>query len=94
MVSLSWLLSAVALTGMVAAHPGEPHDAEHHKRTLIARDFAAKQHARAISQCSNSHRAMKREKRSIKRRLDKFNELREKRGIKSSTLFPDSLPSN
>ncbi|KAK7223057.1 hypothetical protein V2G26_011060 [Clonostachys chloroleuca] len=83
MVSLNWLMSAVLLTGMTVAHPGEPHDPEQHKRALVARDFAAKQHARSYSQCSNSPRALEREKRAISRRMQKVNELRNKRGIKS-----------
>ena len=92
MVVLSKTLLA-ALAGVVVAHPGERHDAQHMKREIVARDAAARMGARSLAACGNSANALALKNRSIKRRAEAVKNLRQKRGIKARML-PDSIASS
>jgi hypothetical protein len=85
MVRLTSFLAAAALVhcGSVTAHPGESHSHEHVKREIRARDNLAAIGRRSLASCSNSASAQQLKARAVKRRADKVQELRQKRGIKS-----------
>ncbi|KAI1424427.1 Intradiol ring-cleavage dioxygenase [Xylaria sp. FL1777] len=75
------LASASLLTGYVTAHPGESHDHIKMKRELVARDNGAAVGARSLGACSNSAASQALKARSIQRRAEAVNKLRQKRGI-------------
>lgn len=83
MVAFSRISAGLAcLTASVFAHPGEQHSKEHIRREIEARDLNAALGARALSQCSSSASARRLKQRSVKRRAETVNALREARGIK------------
>lgn len=76
-------LALAALVSYTAAHPGEKHDAHKMKREIVARDNAAQLGARSLASCSNSASAQALKARSIKRRAETVNKIRQKRGIQT-----------
>ena len=94
-------VAIAAFTGLVAAHPGEKHDAHHLKREIAARDNYARFGARSLANCAGSTQAQALKARSIERRAKRVDNLRQKRGITGgksnivalrSPLFPPTLP--
>lgn len=77
-------LSGLALVASAIAHPGEKHSAAKLKRDLAIRDAHAQMGARSLAQCQNSAGSQALKQRSIQRRADTVNALREKRGIKKT----------
>jgi hypothetical protein len=71
----------------VYAHPGEKHDLVQVKRQIDARGLRAAAAKRSLSSCQNSLQHRDLMQRSMARRAYALNELREKRGIATSTLF-------
>jgi hypothetical protein len=78
---------ATSLVSTVYAHPGEKHDLVQVKRQIDARGLRAAAAKRSLSSCQNSLQHRDLMQRSMVRRSNALNELREKRGIASST-FP------
>lgn len=76
--------SGLALVASAIAHPGEKHNPAKLKRDLAIRDAHAQLGARSLEQCSNSAGAQALKQRSIQRRADTVQALREKRGIKKT----------
>ncbi|KAF2995983.1 hypothetical protein G7054_g5715 [Neopestalotiopsis clavispora] len=74
-------VAIAAFTGLVAAHPGEKHDAHHLKREIAARDNYARFGARSLANCAGSTQAQALKARSIERRAKRVDNLRQKRGI-------------
>jgi hypothetical protein len=82
MVVISKLASAAAIwASFTVAHPGETHSAEHIKREIAARDYAAGIGARSLGACGGSASAQEMRARAVWRRADKVQTLRQKRGI-------------
>lgn len=77
-------VAASSLLGMVAAHPGEKHDMSHVKRQIDARQLRAAAAKRSLGQCQNSLKHRDLMGRSMARRAQVLNELRQKRGIQVS----------
>ncbi|KAJ8121799.1 hypothetical protein ONZ43_g1839 [Nemania bipapillata] len=73
------MASASLLAGYVTAHP----DPVNLKRELAARDNAASVAARSLGACSNSAASQALKARSIKRRAQTVENLRQKRGIQT-----------
>ncbi|KAH7366617.1 Intradiol ring-cleavage dioxygenase [Pyrenochaeta sp. MPI-SDFR-AT-0127] len=73
--------AATSLISTVVAHPGEKHDLLKVKRQIDVRGMRAAAAKRSLSNCQDSlkHRALM--QRSMTRRANALNELREKRGI-------------
>ncbi|KAH8892673.1 aromatic compound dioxygenase [Thozetella sp. PMI_491] len=69
------------LAGLAAAHPGESHSSSHMKRELSARDANARLGSRALASCGNSAAAQELKARSIARRAQAVQKLRQKRGV-------------
>lgn len=85
MVSFIQLATGFAIAaGLATAHPGEHHSNEHIRREIDVRDATAKLGARALSNCANSATARRVKQRSIQRRADQVQALREARAIKAS----------
>lgn len=83
MVAFSRLSLGLACAAGVIAHPGEAKPSnEHIRREIEIRDMNAALGARALGQCSNSASARRMKQRSVKRRAETVNKLREARGIK------------
>lgn len=83
MVAFSRLSLGLACAAGVIAHPGEAKPSnEHIRREIEVRDMNAALGARALGQCSNSASARRMKQRSVKRRAETVNKLREARGIK------------
>lgn len=85
------LLSKVVLTAALAAfavaHPGEQHDHDAIKRSIDRRELLSEHTSRSISQCAGSLKHRELMARSVARRAQKVQELREKRGIRGSESF-------
>ncbi|KAF4995950.1 hypothetical protein FGRMN_4805 [Fusarium graminum] len=85
MVSFNILCStALLLANVASAHPGETHTHEHIKRQIQMRDTVANLGQRSLDACSGSGNAHVLKTRSISRRAQKVQELRERLGIKTS----------
>lgn len=84
MVAFSKFTTGVALIAGVLAHPGEQHTNEDIRREIEARDIHAAHGARSLAQCSNSATARRLKQRSVQRRADKVQAIREARGIKTN----------
>ncbi|KAF2690896.1 aromatic compound dioxygenase [Lentithecium fluviatile CBS 122367] len=78
---VSGAVAASSLLGMAAAHPGEHHDMSHIKRQIDARQMRAAAAKRSLSKCQNSLKHRDLMARSMARRANVMNELRQKRGI-------------
>ncbi|KAH6689780.1 Intradiol ring-cleavage dioxygenase [Plectosphaerella plurivora] len=74
----------LALSGLVAAHPGEHHDHSHIQRAIRARDNYAAHAARSLESCSNTAGARKLKTRAVERRAQKVRDLRDRLNIKST----------
>jgi len=72
---------AATLLGFSAAHPGEHHDHEAIEHSVRQREMLAKHTRRSVDKCaqSNGHQALM--ERSIARRADQLEQLRQKRGL-------------
>lgn len=82
----SFLAAAAALAPgiSVVAHPGETHSHEDIAREIAVRDKVAALGQRSLASCSNSASVQRMKARNIERRANKLQELRRKRGIKTS----------
>ena len=81
---ISGAVAASSLLGLTSAHPGEKHDMSHVKRQIDARQLRAAAAKRSLSNCQNSLKHRELMQRSMARRAQALNDLREKRGIKVS----------
>lgn len=81
---ISGAVAASSLLGFASAHPGEKHDMSHVKRQIDARQLRAAAAKRSLSNCQNSLKHRELMQRSMARRAQALNDLREKRGIKVS----------
>jgi len=72
------------LLWMSAAHPGEKHDNYHVKKQIDARQMRAAAAKRSLDQCQATIGHQDLMARSMARRAQVLNELREKRGISIS----------
>lgn len=74
-------LVAATLLGLSAAHPGEHHDHEAIEHSVRQREVLAKHTRRSLDKCTQSadHKALM--ERSIARRADQLEKLRQKRGL-------------
>lgn len=90
MVQLSKFLTAAAafLVAPAIAHPGEKHDPHVLKNEIHTRDAMAAHAKRSLNACESSPAAHQLNKRSIARRSNTVQNLRQKRGITSSKLHP------
>jgi hypothetical protein len=87
MVSFKSLASAsLVLVSLASAHPGEKHDHQKIKRQIQARDTIANLGQRSLNACSSSLHARELKARSISRRAQKVEKLRERLGIKTCML--------
>lgn len=84
MVAFSKITTGLALAAGVLAHPGEKHSNEHIRREIEVRDLHAAHGARALSQCAGSSTARRLKQRSVQRRSERVNAIREARGIKAN----------
>lgn len=82
--AISSTLATASLLGLTLAHPGEKHDHAKIRREVHARDLRAAAAKRSLGACENSikHRSLM--ERSVARRAQTLNSLREKRGISVS----------
>jgi len=87
---VSGAAAASSLFGMAAAHPGEHHDMAHVKRQIDARQLHAAAAKRSLGACQNSVKHRDLMGRSMTRRSQVLNELREKRGIQVSKYYSNS----
>lgn len=78
---LTCAVAALGLAGIAITHPGETHSHAHMKREILARDNLAAIGKRSLGACAGSERAQQAKKRALKRRFDKVQNLRKKRGI-------------
>ncbi|CAK4035001.1 GPI anchored dioxygenase [Lecanosticta acicola] len=76
---------AAAVVAPVTAHPGEKHDAAKVKRDIVAREHWAHVGKRSLDACSSTESAKRFARRNIERRARIARELREKRGITSTS---------
>ena len=81
---VSGAVAASSFLGMAAAHPGEKHDMHHVRRQIDARQMRAAAAKRSLGNCQNSLKHRELMQRSMARRAQALNELREKRGIEVS----------
>ena len=74
-------LIATALLGLSVAHPGEHHDHEAIERSVRQREVLARNTRRSLDGCAQNagHKALM--ERSIARRADQLDKLRQKRGL-------------
>ena len=72
---------AATLLGFSVAHPGEHHDHEAIERSVRQREVLARNTRRSLDGCTQNpdHRALM--ERSVSRRADQLNKLRQKRGL-------------
>ncbi|EME47032.1 hypothetical protein DOTSEDRAFT_50529 [Dothistroma septosporum NZE10] len=77
-------LAAACITPAIA-HPGEKHDPAKVKREIIAREHWAHQGKRSLDACSNGETYRRFAARNIERRARKARELREQRGLTSTS---------
>jgi hypothetical protein len=80
-------IAVSSLAGFAVAHPGEHHDMNHVKRQIDARGLRAAAAKRSLSNCQNNLKHRELMQRSVQRRAQALNTLREKRGINGSKLF-------
>jgi protocatechuate 3,4-dioxygenase beta subunit len=89
MTKITSLLGFAALLAwpFVTAHPGEQHDAAQVKRDIVVRDMRARHARRSLNRCEGSvdHQALVR--KSIKRRSEQLEKLRQARGITASSKY-------
>ncbi|KAJ5926113.1 hypothetical protein N7516_007886 [Penicillium verrucosum] len=87
MVQLSKFLTVAAafLVAPAIAHPGEKHDPHVLKNEIHTRDAMAAHAKRSLNACESSPAAHQLNKRSIARRSNTVQNLRQKRGITSSS---------
>ncbi|KAK0103904.1 hypothetical protein ONS96_005012 [Cadophora gregata f. sp. sojae] len=74
-------VAAVCFASTIIAHPGEHHDHAEIKRQVKARDQMATAAKRSLDTCSSSLKHRELTARSLARRAEVLNELRQKRGI-------------
>ena len=86
--TLSSALAATSLLSLAAAHPGEKHDHAHIKRQIDARQLRAAAAKQSLGACENSLKHRDLMARSVQRRANALNSLREKRGISVSKSKP------
>ncbi|KAJ4357797.1 uncharacterized protein N0V89_002373 [Didymosphaeria variabile] len=79
--TVSSALAAASLLSLAAAHPGEKHDHVHIKRQIDARQLRAAAAKRSLGACENSLKHRDLMARSVQRRANALDSLREKRGI-------------
>lgn len=82
--TVSSALAATSLLSLAAAHPGEKHDHAHIKRQIDARQLRAAAAKRSLSACENSLKHRDLMVRSVQRRANALQSLREKRSISVS----------
>lgn len=86
MVNLASILTAAAASSFISlpiAHPGEKHDAAHLRREITARNHWAAVGKRSLGNCAGSLKHRQLMQRSVERRAQKLQALREKRGIET-----------
>lgn len=90
MVQLSKFLAVTAacLAAPAIAHPGEHHDPHVLKHEIHTRDAMAAHAKRSLGGCENTFHARELNKRSITRRSNTVQKLRQKRGITASEPGP------
>lgn len=81
-------VAAACLVAPAIAHPGEKHDPHVLKREIHTRDAMAAHAKRSLNACESSPAARQLNKRSIARRSNTVQKLRQKRGITASKLTP------
>lgn len=82
MVSLTAIsLLMAASSSLVAAHPGEVHDAATVKREIELSKSIAASHKRSLAKCSNTVAARALRERAVVRRAEKAKALRAARGV-------------
>ena len=76
-------LIAATLLGFSAAHPGEHHDHEAIERSVRQREVLARNTRRSLDGCAQNanHKALM--ERSVARRADQLDKLRQKRGLEA-----------
>ncbi|KAK7179137.1 hypothetical protein DPSP01_012212 [Paraphaeosphaeria sporulosa] len=79
--TVSSALAATSLLSLAAAHPGEKHDHAHIKRQIDARQLRAAAAKRSLGACESSLKHRDLMARSVQRRANALQSLREKRGI-------------
>lgn len=92
--AISGALATASLLGLTVAHPGEKHDHTKIKREVHARNLRAAAAKRSLGACENSikHRSLM--ERSVARRAQALNNLREKRGINVSKFSQNQSESS
>lgn len=90
MVQLSKFLAVAAacLATPSIAHPGEQHDPRALKHEIHTRNSMAAHAKRSLNACESSPAARQLNQRSITRRSNTVQKLRQKRGITASKLHP------
>lgn len=82
MVSFTALsLALAASSSLVAAHPGEIHDAAAVKREIALSKSIAASHKRSLAKCADSVSARALSQRAVARRAEKAKTLRAARGV-------------
>jgi hypothetical protein len=74
-------LVAATLLGFSVAHPGEHHDHEAIERSIRQREILAKNTHRSLDGCTQNDNHKGLMERSIARRAEQLNMLRQKRGL-------------
>jgi hypothetical protein len=91
MVNLASIITgaavATSLVSTVCAHPGEKHDLVKVKRQIDSRGLRAAAAKRSLNNCQHSLQHRDLMQRSMTRRANALNGLREKRGIAASMSF-------
>ena len=77
-------MAVSSFAGFAIAHPGENHDMDHIKREVDARQLRAAAAKRSLANCQSSLKHRELMQRSVQRRAQALNDLREKRGINAS----------
>lgn len=88
---LAVVLAAFSIIDPSSSHPGEVHNAAHHKRELKMRDHLTSHSKRALDTCQNSLESQNLERRAIERRVSTARMLQEQRGLptKVQTEHPE-----
>ncbi|KAF2801225.1 aromatic compound dioxygenase [Melanomma pulvis-pyrius CBS 109.77] len=82
---LGGAIAVSSLASFAVAHPGEKHDMDHVKRQIDARQLRAAAAKRSLSNCQNNLKHRELMQRSVQRRAQALNALREKRGINAKS---------
>ncbi|KAF2642395.1 aromatic compound dioxygenase, partial [Massarina eburnea CBS 473.64] len=85
MVNFASILAASSVVGMAVAHPGEHHDHAQVKRAIDVRQGRAMAAKRSLENCQSSLKHRDLMARSMARRAQAMTDLRQKRGIQTSS---------